>query len=116
MSFRAAAVLSSGLLARKGAAVPTSLAAVSVLPRGLSDGTARAVTAGASPTGGSRNTKMSLRLDPERHRKLRLATVHLGRSGQRILLDALDAHLARCAETVLAGDCACLQRKPGQDR
>jgi hypothetical protein len=115
MSFRAA-VLSGGLLARKGAAMPTGFTGVSTLPRAVSDGAARAAPAGAPPSGGRHDRKVSLRLDAERHRKLRLAAVHLGRSGQRILLDALDAHLARCAETIPAGDCACLQRKPGQAR
>ena len=108
MSIAAAAILSSGLLARKGAALPTSLAAVPLSPR-AAIGDVPAPAGAAVPR---RNAKVSLRLDPERHRKLRLAAVHLGRSGQRILIDALDAHLARCAETIAGGDCACLRRQP----
>jgi hypothetical protein len=146
MSLEAAAVLSGGLLVRKGAAIPTrlgptglgstnprsmnpgsinlgptGLAALSIGPRAMSDGSVAMAIGGPPPSGRPRHasrtprgTKVSLRLDAERHRKLRLAAIHLGRSGQRILLDALDAHLARCAEAMPAGDCACLQRKPGR--
>lgn len=146
MSLEAAAVLSGGLLVRKGAAVPTrlgqtglgatalgptnfgsmnlgptGLAALSIRPRAVPDGAVRMAIGGAPPSDRPRHanrtprsTKVSLRLDAERHRKLRLAAIHLGRSGQRILLDALDAHLARCAEAIPPGDCACLQRKPGR--
>jgi hypothetical protein len=146
MSLEAAAVLSGGLLVRKGAAIPTrlgptsleptnagpinldsinlgptGLAALSIRPRAVPDGAVRMAIGGAPPSGRPRHanrtprsTKVSLRLDAERHRKLRLAAIHLRRSGQRILLDALDAHLARCVEAMPAGDCACLQRKPSR--
>lgn len=126
MSFAAAATLSSGLLVRKGAAIPTTLGPTT-LRAGIFTPTSpgatslaavptppRAVSAGTPASGGPRDHKVSLRLDAERHRKLRLATVHLGRSGQSILLEALDAHLARCADSIVAGDCACLLRKPGR--
>jgi hypothetical protein len=55
--------------------------------------------------------KVSLRLDPVRHLKLRLASAHERRSGQQILLAALDAYLAGVAASV-PGDCACLKRNP----
>jgi len=58
--------------------------------------------------------KLSVRLDEDRHRRLRLAALHLGRSGQQILIEALDAYLKRSVPTILGGQCACLQQKPSQ--
>jgi hypothetical protein len=59
-----------------------------------------------------KGAKVSLRLDDERHRKLRLAAVHQQLSGQQILLAALDAYLAKCAGTVMEGNCVCINRGP----
>jgi hypothetical protein len=46
--------------------------------------------------------RLTLRLDPERHVRLKLAAAHLDLSLQDILIAALDAHLAREAP------CPCL--------
>jgi hypothetical protein len=54
--------------------------------------------------------KVSLRLDPKRHLKLRLAAAHQRRSGQQILLAALDAYVDGIAAGVAGGDCVCLKR------
>jgi len=45
----------------------------------------------------------TLRLDPERHARLRILAARRGRSGQEMLLKALDAYLEACA-----ADCPCL--------
>ncbi|HEX9835508.1 MAG TPA: hypothetical protein VGB90_01565 [Alphaproteobacteria bacterium] len=52
--------------------------------------------------------RITLRLDPGRHVRLKLASAHLDRSIQDILIDALDDHLARVAPNVAEGGCACL--------
>jgi hypothetical protein len=118
MQAKPAAALASGLLARKGEAVPTSLVVLpmprapageikpelSVSRDGERDG--KPLHGGAVPPA----AKLSLRLDGERHRRLRLAALHLGRSGQQILVEALDAYLERSAKAILGGQCACLRR------
>ena len=63
-----------------------------------------------SRRGSGKSAKVSLRLDDERHRKLRLASVHQQLSGQQILLKALDAYLADCAPVVMDGNCVCINR------
>jgi hypothetical protein len=62
------------------------------------------------PSKPGKSAKVSLRLDDERHRKLRLVSVHQHLSGQQILLAALDAYLAKCAGTLMDGNCVCLTR------
>lgn len=60
-----------------------------------------------SGNGGPGRAKLSLRLDRERHLRLKIAAAHLGRSNQAILLDALDSYLEKIApETAI--DCVCL--------
>jgi hypothetical protein len=168
ISLKPAAMLSSGLLARKGAAVPASLAVsphavvtqvlmaedqsprpasalslgmqpatpaplpaprielrspaprpVEVPPREAGkDGTARGslvqLAGGKPPAGPAGTVKVSLRLDPERHLKLRLAAVHRCSSGQQILIEALDAWLERQGAALREGGCVCL--KPARPR
>ena len=58
-------------------------------------------------TSAKARTKLSLRLDPERHLRLKLAAAHLRRSSQAIMLDALDAYLSTVTAN-LDKDCHCL--------
>ncbi len=51
--------------------------------------------------------KLSVRLDSERHLRLKLAAAHLQRSSQTIMLEALDAYLAEAAPAI-GGNCVCL--------
>lgn len=51
-----------------------------------------------------RTVKLSLRLDPERHRRLRLAAVHTDQSLQALLVNALDGYLEG-----LDVDCSCIR-------
>ncbi|HZS82899.1 MAG TPA: hypothetical protein VFA50_08505 [Stellaceae bacterium] len=130
------ASLSSDLLARKGSAQPAYLAfpfpappprlelrtppptpeparaakpeAVPA-PHGEGPVRLRARGGGRPPQIGSKAAKVSLRLDADRHQRLRLAALHLGRSGQQILTAALDAYLDGLVGTVMDGQCACLQ-------
>jgi hypothetical protein len=54
--------------------------------------------------------RLSLRLDRERHRQLRIAAARAGCSSQALLCRALDAHLAG-----LARSCPCLGRQPAAE-
>jgi hypothetical protein len=74
-------------------------------------GEAPVTRAGAGERGAAseRGAKVSLRLDADRHTRLRIAALHLGRSGQQLLVEALDRYLDTAVGTVLAGQCACLQ-------
>lgn len=132
------AMLSSGLLARKGAAVPAALALPSdaMAPPRLElrmpparppepaawsrtdekiDAAPRIRATGGTPPlpSESGSAKVSLRLDADRHRRLRLAALHQGSSGQKLLLAALDAYLDSSGAHALEKDCACLRRRPG---
>jgi|GEM_PF-5789133 len=54
--------------------------------------------------------RLSLRLDPERHLRLKLASVHSRKSAQQIMTDALDLYLTQLASTVSGGTCACMMK------
>jgi hypothetical protein len=129
--------LTSALLARKGHALPTGGFAHAKLdlipvqpvapvperpveggavPREAPKPRARRSAAGPEAPGRGRQpasderVAFTLRLDPERHARLRILAARRGRSGQEMLLKALDAYLEACAV-----DCACLARKPAPD-
>ena len=108
------ATLSAGLLARKGDARPSIVNPTDPHPirdaeplaaRGGPAGSlcgigrlAPSESADAAADGVRRDrhgrARISLRLDPARHRRLRLASVHLDASIQDILTAALDAYLS----------------------
>lgn len=125
------AALTASLMAAKGAAGP---AAHVSLPGGLKRkklaGTAAplhradlpqswsrpAETAAAAPAPAiarpaldpQGRARVSLRLDPERHLRLKLASAHLGCSIQELLTGALDRYLEVRAPDIAHGSCACL--------
>ena len=111
------ATLSGSLLVRKGEARPTTLSAVPAQRIDLattggawSRARPRLARAGGGPPNGPapRAVAMTLRLDGERHRRLRLFAVCTGRSMQSVLVDALDEYIARaCADD--DHGCACLR-------
>jgi len=117
------ASLTSALLARKGAAAPSPLEdggppedgapsdplTRAVSAAGLADATAPARRARTGkPTSRSARRRFTLRLDPDQHLRLRLASVQLGMSSQALVLAALDAHLRNIAPGIRDGGCACL--------
>ncbi|NQU69084.1 MAG: hypothetical protein HQ514_00965 [Rhodospirillales bacterium] len=51
---------------------------------------------------------MTLRLDPGRHLKIKLAAAHLNLNLQEIMIDALDRYLARVIPSNLGVVCNCL--------
>jgi hypothetical protein len=142
------AMLSSQLLARKGAAAPAvlglqlglieELTANPIQPRlqlrmtpqrprpsaSRADGDALshddksgsmapgyASGAASRSDGAPDGAKVSLRLDADRHRRLRLLALHQRCWGQKLLLAALDAYLAAVGAAVLDGSCACLRSR-----
>ena len=127
---RAPARLSGELLARKGQALPTgglAYAAMTLDQPLPSYGSAALVRYGSLPAqdalaqGGSRRTSaerrrqpagrreedrvaLTLRLDRERHRRLRIFCARHECSSQELIVRALDAYLETCGD-----DCACLR-------
>lgn len=64
-------------------------------------------TPGRRPIGCGERVALTLRLDHERHMRLKLLGVHLNKSSQEILEAAVDELLERHA-AVTGGDCRCL--------
>lgn len=115
------ATLTGALLANKGAAAPSDPVSGFLeefpgtpAPRNgnvcadVSPPTVAPLRPNSEPKQAQARTKLSLRLDPERHLKLKLAAAHQRRSSQAILLDALDAYLATVAPE-LDVNCPCLE-------
>jgi hypothetical protein len=117
--FNAAAALTAGLLARKGAATPATLAPRQ--PRFASGLDAPAVPFGkAAPFPAVERTaseaapaahrqRLTLRLDDRRHLHLRLMSAHFGLSRQELIVRALDEFLERHAAGTSAEHCQCLR-------
>jgi hypothetical protein len=94
-----AASLTESLLVAKGAAAPSW-------------------TTGAYPTSerAPRRTKqpdlrprVTLRLDEEQHRRVRIAAVHLRKRAQLVMVAALDHYLEHVVPTLLVETCRCLE-------
>jgi hypothetical protein len=54
-------------------------------------------------------SRITLRVDDKQQLRLRLASAHLGKSRQVILIDALDHYLKRVMPTFLHDPCPCIQ-------
>jgi len=129
-SRKAPARLTSDLLAPKGQATPSivSLDWFNNEPRRHADSGARsmhAVDAGAGdPAARPKRTQeratgtdgnappriaMTLRMDHERHLRLKLLAAHRGQSAQEILTEAFDAFLGRPEFASLLIRCRCLK-------
>jgi len=67
---------------------------------------AKAARRRASPGSGGK-AAMTVRLDAERHFKLRLMSAHANRSAQQILVAALDDYLAKHGADISPRMCAC---------
>lgn len=119
-----AASLTSALLVRKGRAVPAGYVSVAQAVRGdRAEDIARpapaprleASEAPAKPRAARRPRKrdprarISLRLDDERHLRLKLTAAHLHKKLQDIVIAALDGYLEQIGPAVMNGNCACLE-------
>lgn len=116
----APARLTGELLARKGQAAPTTGLAIAGPASALARPSLVHSRTPATVPGERRNAgpdrrqaagrreadrvALTLRLDRERHRRLRIFTARHDCSSQEVIVRALDAYLASCGE-----DCACLR-------
>jgi hypothetical protein len=116
---KAAARLTGELLARRGEAMPTGGFAAPGHAIGLappaSPSPLRAAGTGGDERprllqsrGKAERVALTVRLDRERHRRLRIFGARRGCSNQEVILKALDAYLAACGV-----DCACLRGEAG---
>ena len=119
-----AASLSSSLLVRKGSAAPADLSLVPASrrhtvkvqskepPRSSCLHQAEIAAAKAAghdePGSGAYTAKFTLRLDRERHLRLKLLAAHLHLSAQEMLVEALDAYLDRAVPQAVRNNCSCL--------
>ena len=89
-------------------APPPRVAAVDTASRG--PGTVRPVRDRDAPLVRDHfgRVRLSLRLDPHRHVRLKLLAAHSHRSIQETLIDALDAHLVDQGRSIRDGSCTCL--------
>ncbi|MFZ5610010.1 MAG: hypothetical protein ACOY99_10420 [Pseudomonadota bacterium] len=109
---KAAASLTAALLARKGNAAPFGAqgpganGAIAVLPQAADGGTLSVY----APAEGARRVAMTLRLDPQRHLRLRLLSALAGRSCQALLIEALDGYLAEKSSDLDSHALRCLRQ------
>jgi hypothetical protein len=119
----AAAALTAGLLARKGAATPATLAPRQpVFAAGLDAPTVPFGKAAPFPAPERRASesahaahrqRLTLRLDDRRHLHLRLMSAHFALSRQELIVRALDEFLERHAAGTSAEHCRCLHVADG---
>ena len=118
-----AAKLAPRLLARKGDARPVDLAAARENQWQYRPSRAHLISidrdkssvsgAGVETTSPAKDrVRLTLRLDQDRHRVLRLLSVHTGRSLQDILTAALDEYVAEFKARSSSEACACLSQLP----
>jgi hypothetical protein len=90
-----------------GAPRPT---AATVAARSRGQGTVRPVRDRNAPLVRDHfgRVRLSLRLDPHRHLRLKLLAAHSHRSIQETLIDALDIYLAEQSQSIRDGSCTCL--------
>ena len=121
------------LLTRKGHATPAALADLDSTrcetPPGVSGSLwriERATTPDMSPVAPMVDSKpiakqrrrtrdprvrVTLRLDENRHLRLRLTAAHRNQTMQDAMMDALDGYLVECRQVLMGGTCACLEGK-----
>lgn len=101
MSSSDAAPLTAALLARKGTAAPAALGAGASRPAaapGQTDGIVR----------DGERARVTLRLDEQRHLRLKLTAAHLQQSLQELMTEALDRYLDQVGPQMLSSNCTCL--------
>lgn len=127
-----AAVLTSDLLLPKGAAMPSCIDERQLPPYGAprpvtasvagqqgeshegGGGAPRAARpSGPAARGGDARARMSVRLDAERHLRLRLLAAHMQAHIQDILVEAIDDYVAKVAPCLGLDACQCLTEEDG---
>ena len=119
MNYDAPASLTARLLVSKGSAKPAGFSAARDYSRlslvgptpaaNRPNATVQTRTAPTKAPGVAKpaRVKMSLRLDPGRHLRLKLTAAHMRVSVQELLTNALDQYLNQVGPQVLGGDCRC---------
>ena len=127
MSAVPAASLSAALLVTKGNAQPSRGLAQPMTERpelGARDASALGPTPiaralppafAAPPAVAGATGRLTLRVDEKQRLRLRLASAHLGKSRQTILLEALDHYLKRVLPGFLHDPCPCIQGESAID-
>lgn len=138
MQTKGPANLSSSLLARKGQANPSPSGRYSSIPAHFSHDpananerfTPRPVSAHQfdeteddadsssqikRPVGDGPRIAMTVRLDHETHRRLRLLSAHTNKSSQEIFTEALESYMKRMSARIPGVGCACLANPPSTE-
>lgn len=114
------ASLTSALLVRKGTAVPAGYVSLAAAVRSVRSEPAEATVTPLDAHAGARRrrqqesvpdarVRISLRLDEERHLKLKLTAAHMQKKLQDVVIAALDGYLDQIGPAVMNGHCACLE-------
>ncbi len=110
-----AATLTGSLLVAKGDAAPSGSR-----PADRPSATVQSLPRSATRRPAARRddgfTHLSLRINSVRHLRLRLAAAHLGRSGNSLVVAALDHYLDHVLPTLLEGKCPCLEKGRDPDQ
>ena len=110
MSQTPAAALHIGLLAAKGTAQPSRGLTQPVVGGDATEG-ARLRSLGAGKIARMNPTaprRIGILLDERQRLRLRLASAHLGKSRQEIVIDAVEHYLTEVVPTFLHGPCSCI--------
>jgi predicted DNA-binding protein len=116
-----AASLHTGLLASKGAAQPSRGVAHPLIERLANTAPAKVTPTVApqiinAPTVASTvaaGGRLSVRVDEKLQLRLRLASAHVGKNRQTILLEAIDHYLDKVLPTYLHDRCPCIEAGHG---
>lgn len=115
MSSLPAASLSTSLLTKKGNAQPSRGLAQPTSERGFVAGLdagviirAIGITRSSRPRPSERAKRVLIRMDDRQRLRLALASVHLGKSRQTVVLDAIEHYLSRAMPTLLCAPCTCV--------
>lgn len=110
MSSTPAASLHTGLLAAKGAAQPSRGLTQPVVGGGATEGVRlRSLGTGKiARTNPTAPRRIAVILDERQRLRLRLASAHLGKSRQAIVIEALEHYLTEVVPTFLHGPCSCI--------
>lgn len=135
MQTKGPANLNSSLLARKGQAVPSPNGRYASVPASFPRAVANtnepaarqieadgeldfaddSALAAKKPVGEGPRIAMTVRLDHDTHRRLRLLSAHTNKSSQEIFTEALESYMKRTAAKIPGDGCACLSNTPPSD-
>jgi hypothetical protein len=138
MQTKGPANLSSSLLARKGQANPSPSGRYSSVPAHFPphaangndrfaptpvsdsefvDGEDEADSSAQAkrPVGDGPRVAMTVRLDHDTHRRLRLLSAHTNKSSQEIFTEALESYMKRMSARIPGVGCACLANPPSTE-